>query len=235
MNTFKTKIFADGANLADIALLAKDPLISGFTTNPSLMKLAGIKDYLSFSRDVIEIIGSRPISLEVFADDASNMIRQGELLHQLGGNVYVKIPITNTKGESTGHVVRALSSQGIQVNITAVFTIDQGKNILENLRPDTNFYLSVFAGRIADTGVNPVPVIKQAVEILSDFKCGEVIWASPREVYNFVEAQHCGCQIITMTRELISKLSGLGRDLDLFSLETVRMFADDARVAGYVL
>ena len=232
---FKTKIFADGANLSDIAQLAKDPLISGFTTNPTLMRLAGVQDYLSFSREVIEMIGDRPISLEVFADDTSNMIRQGELLHKLGSNVYVKIPITNTKGESTSEVVHALSSQGIQVNVTAIFTLGQVKRVLENLKPDTSFFISVFAGRIADAGVNPGPIVKQTVESLSGFPFGEVIWASPREVFNLVEAQNCGCQIITMTRELISKLSGIGKDLDLFSLETVRMFAKDAQGAGYVL
>jgi len=232
---FLTKIFADGANLTDIALLAQDHLISGFTTNPTLMKLAGVQDYLSFSRDVIEIIGGRPISLEVFADETSEMIRQGELLQKLGDNVFVKIPITNTKGESTERVVHALSSQGIKVNVTAIFTVDQAKKILENLHGNTDFYLSVFAGRIADAGVNPVPIIKQTVALLSEFGSGEVIWASPREVYNFVEAQNSGCQIITMTRELIAKLSGLGKDLDLFSLETVKMFANDALNAGYIL
>ena len=232
---FRTKIFADGANLSDIAILAKDPLISGFTTNPTLMRSAGVQDYLSFSREVIKIIGARPISLEVFADETSEMIRQGELLHKLGSNVFVKIPITNTEGVSTSRVVQALSSQGIQVNVTAIFTVDQANKILDSLQGDTNFYLSIFAGRIADAGVNPVPIIKQTVAMLSEFGSGEVIWASPREVYNLVEADNSGCQIITMTRELISKLSGLGKDLDLFSLETVKMFANDARTAGYIL
>lgn len=235
MTGFQTKIFADGANLEDISLLAKDPLISGFTTNPTLMRSAGVQNYLSFSRDVIEIIGGRPISLEVFADETSEMIRQGELLQKLGDNVFVKIPITNTKGESSSRVVQALSSQGIKVNVTAIFTVDQANRILENLQGATKFYLSIFAGRIADAGVNPVPIIKQTVALLSEFGSGEVIWASPREVYNFVEAQNSGCQIITMTRELISKLAGLGKDLDLFSLETVKMFANDARNAGYIL
>jgi transaldolase len=232
---FQTKIFADGANLVDIALLAKDPLISGFTTNPTLMRSAGVQDYLSFSQEAIEIIGDRPISLEVFADEMNEMIRQGELLHKLGDNVFVKIPITNTKGESTSQVVQALTAQGVKVNVTAIFTIDQANRILERVQGSTQFYLSVFAGRIADAGVNPVPIIKQTVELLSEFGSGEVIWASPREVYNFVEAQNSGCQIITMTRELISKLTGLGKDLDQFSLETVKMFANDALNAGYIL
>ena len=232
---FQTKIFADGANLVDIALLAKDPLISGFTTNPTLMRSAGVQDYLSFSQEAIEIIGDRPISLEVFADEMNEMIRQGELLHKLGNNVFVKIPITNTKGESTSQVVQALTAQGVKVNVTAIFTIDQANRILESVQGSTQFYLSVFAGRIADAGVNPVPIIKQTVVLLSEFGSGEVIWASPREVYNFVEAQNSGCQIITMTRELISKLTGLGKDLDQFSLETVKMFANDALNAGYIL
>lgn len=230
-----TKIFADGANLDEIHELSLDVNIKGFTTNPTLMRSAGVSDYLNFSRDAISLIGDRPISLEVFADEEEEMIRQGEILSKLGSNVFVKIPITNTKSVSTGNVVRALSNKGIQVNVTAVFTIQQVEDILKCVNTQTAFYISVFAGRIADAGIDPMVTVRETVDRLKPFEKGEVIWASPREIYNYVQAQETGCQIITMTRDLIKKIPNLGKNLNQFSLETVQMFARDAETAGYKL
>lgn len=223
-------VFADGADLESIRSLSADVRIRGFTTNPSLMKKSGVKDYLGFARKAIELIGDRPVSFEVLSDEKSGMVDQGLRLSSLAKTVNVKIPITNTQGVFSGSVVRELSSAGVPVNITAVFTREQIEMALEALEDGPPGYISVFAGRIADTGRDPVPVMADAVRLLSDSST-KLIWASPREVLNYYQAAEVGCHIITMTPDLIGKLDLFGKDLDQFSLETVQMFVDDARNA----
>lgn len=230
------KIFADGADIKSIKILLDDPLIEGFTTNPTLMKQAGVIDYMSFSREVISLIGERPISLEVFSDDLDEMFRQALLLSSLGTYVYVKIPVTTTTGTPTTKVIKKLSDSGVKVNVTAVFTTDQVEEFAVALAGSPAAYVSVFAGRIADAGIDPVPTIVSTKQILSSVcPTAEVIWASPREVFNLVQARDCGCDVITMTPDLLKKVPSLGKSLEKFSLETVQMFFNDASAAGYVL
>lgn len=229
----KVKIFADGANLETIRQLRSDPLIKGFTTNPTLMKQAGVSDYITFSRDAIEIINGLPISLEVFSDDLVEMKRQALILSALGDNVFVKIPVTNSEKISTAPLVKELSMEGVQLNVTAMFTIAQTEIVLSALQNGPKSYISIFAGRIADAGVDPMPIMTRALELLKPEPQIELIWASPREVLNIVQADIIGCHVITVTHDLLKKLPGLGKDLDQFSLETVEMFTNDARNAGY--
>ena len=231
----KVKLFADGADLDGMLHLYKDPKIKGFTTNPTLMRKAGITDYEKFGRQVLEAIPDRPVSLEVFADDLNEMLAQAKVIASWGSNVIVKIPVTNTKGEFTGPIVKELSSAGVQLNITAVFTREQVKIIAENLSYDTPAIVSVFAGRIADTGLDPMPIMSDCVEILKHFPKAELLWASPRELLNIFQADEVGCQIITATPEVIGKLKLLEKDLTEFSLETVLMFFNDAQEAGYTI
>ena len=233
--SFKCQIFADGADLSSITELAQNPLISGFTTNPTLMKAAGVKDYIAFCRNVIEIVGHQPLSLEVFSDDFEDMNRQAHLLSALGPSVFVKIPITNTKGESSLPLVRQLCEDGIQVNVTAVFTKSQIADSIETLKEGPDSFLSIFAGRIADAGVDPIPTIEFAVQKTKALKNVKLIWASPRELLNIVQASETGCHVITVTPELLKKVNTIGKDLDEFSLDTVKMFANDALAAGYEL
>lgn len=235
LDALKIKIFADGADLAQLARLAADPRIKGFTTNPTLMRKAGISDYARFAQDAISIVSPRPISFEVFADEMDEMARQARLIAAWGANVYVKVPVTNTKGQSTVPLVAALSGNGIQVNVTAIMTLDQVRAVAKALSPSTPSNVSIFAGRIADTGRDPAPVLADARAILVDRPAAEIIWASPREVLNIWHADRVGCHIITVTHDLIAKLAMCGKDLDLYSLETVRMFYDDARKSGYAL
>ena len=234
-SNLKVKIFADGADIEGIRALRADPLIKGFTTNPTLMKQAKIEDYLGFSRQVIKEIDGLPISLEVFSDDFEEMKRQALVLAALGPNVYVKIPITNTRGDSSAEVTKSLAAQGVQLNVTALFTIDQVRTTVEALKDGPPAYISIFAGRIADAGVDPIPVMKSALECMASEKQIELIWASPRELLNIVQADNIGCHIITVTHDLLKKLPSLGKDLNEFSLDTVKMFANDAAAAGYVL
>jgi transaldolase len=235
MLNLKVKIFADGANIEDITRLAHDPSIAGFTTNPTLMRQAGIKDYLAFSKEVVSIVGDRPLSLEVFSDDIPNMARQARLLSDLGSNVYVKLPITNTKQESIIPLAKQLSNEGIRLNVTAVFTIEQVKEATEALSGGPSAFISVFAGRIADAGIDPVPTMRDSIAIMSTSPQLELIWASPREVLNVVQASEIGCHVITVTPDILKKLPSLGKDLTEFSLDTVKMFANDAALAGFVL
>lgn len=227
-------VFADGADLNSIRKLAEDPVIRGFTTNPTLMKQAGVTDYLSFARKAIEITGERPISLEVFSDDLDEMIRQGIKLSTLGTSVNVKIPVTNTESVSTHRVIKALVSEGVSVNVTAIFTESQIETALDALTGGPASFVSVFAGRIADSGIDPVPVMARAVEMIRG-SSARLIWASPREVLNVVQAAQVGCDVITVTPDLISKLKSIGKPLEQFSLETVQMFARDAAAAGYAI
>ena len=231
----KVKLFADGADLAGMKEMAANPLIKGFTTNPTLMRKAGIADYKAFAREVLAAIPDRPVSFEVFADDFATMETQALEIASWGKHVNVKIPVTNTGSEFSGALVERLSKQGVQVNVTAVMTLDQVRRITERLAAETPAIVSVFAGRIADTGRDPVPLMKQAVEILSAKPKAELIWASPRELLNIYQADAVGCHIITATNDILKKLSLVGKDLDRYSLETVEMFYRDAKAAGYTI
>lgn len=230
-----TKIFADGADLDGILKLSTDPVIKGFTTNPTLMWKAGLTDYAEFAHRLLERITELPISFEVFADDEAEMRRQARLIATWGSNVYVKIPITTTSGQSMAPLIRELSEDGVQVNVTALFTTAQVELTTEAVRDGTASYISVFAGRIADAGVDPIPIMARAVDIMTAAPRSELIWASPREVLNLVQADAVGCHIITMTHDLLPKVASLGKDLDQFSLETVQMFHRDATAAGFRL
>jgi transaldolase len=228
----RVKIFADGADLTSVSELARDTRIAGFTTNPTLIRKAGLSDYESFAKEFLLHVDRNPVSFEVLADEGADMVRQAQIISRWGDNVYVKIPVTNTKGVSTAPQVRALTTEGVKVNVTAIFTIAQVEGMAKALADGAPSNLSVFAGRIADAGMDPMPIVREAVEISADVGSCEVIWASPREVLNAVQADAVGCHIITMTPDLIVKLDSLGKDLDTFSLDTVAMFHDDARAAG---
>lgn len=235
MLELSTKIFADGADLTGIKELVSNPWVKGFTTNPTLMRQAGVDNYLDFSRQVVEIVGSLPLSLEVFSDDFDEMYRQAKILSGLGDSVFVKIPITNTKGHSSLDLVRSLSAEHVKTNVTAIFTRNQISESVNALGTETSAFVSVFAGRIADAGVDPLPTMIFALEEMKACPNQELIWASPRELFNVFQAHEIGCHVITITHELLKKLPTLGKDLDLFSLETVQMFANDAASAGFVL
>jgi transaldolase len=235
LDRLSTRIFADGADLDGILALAGDPRISGFTTNPTLMWKAGLTDYAEFAQRLLERITRHPISFEVFADDADEMRRQARVIAGWGENVYVKIPVTTTSGLPMAPLVRELSESGVKVNVTALFTTAQVELITAAVKDGAPSYLSVFAGRIADAGIDPVPIMARAVDIMVEAPRAELIWASPREILNVVQADSVGCHIITMTHELLAKLELLGKDLDQFSLDTVRMFHRDAAAAGFTL
>lgn len=229
----KIKLFADGADLAGMKAMYGNPMIKGFTTNPTLMRKAGISDYKGFAREVLRAIPDRPVSFEVFADELDEMEAQAREIATWGANVNVKIPVTNTKGVFCGPIIRRLASSGIQVNVTAVFTPEQVQEIADCLAPETPAIVSVFAGRIADTGRDPIPLMKMAGAALSDLPKAELLWASPREVLNVVHAQESGCHIITATNDILAKLGLFDKDLVGYSLETVQMFHRDATAAGY--
>jgi transaldolase len=235
LQDLSVRIFADGADLDGILALSSDPRIAGFTTNPTLMWKAGLTDYRDFAERLLERITRHPISFEVFADDADEMRRQATLIASWGENVYVKIPVTTTRGESMAPLVRELSERGVKVNVTALFTTAQVELITAAVKDGAPSYLSVFAGRIADAGIDPVPIMARAVDIATDAPRAELIWASPREILNVVQAEQVGCHIITITHDLLPKLKSLGKDLDQFSLETVQMFHRDAVAAGFKL
>ncbi|MGA9112884.1 MAG: transaldolase [Candidatus Dormiibacterota bacterium] len=235
LSQLRVEVFADGADRAGIELVARNPLIRGFTTNPTLMRASGVVDYEAFAHDVLTLAGDRPVSFEVFADDFDNMIRQGRRIARWGGQVFVKIPVTDSHGVSTSDVVGTLSSEGIQLNVTAMTTPEQVERVVGWLHPGSRHFVSLFAGRIADTGRDPVPLVRRCVEILAARPEVRLIWASPREILNVVQANQAGCHVITVTHDLLKKLSFLGKDLDQLSLETVRMFHRDAVSAGYVL
>jgi transaldolase len=235
IETIQTKIYADGADLDGILRLSADPLISGFTTNPTLMWKAGLTDYGDFAQRLLERIRDKPISFEVFADTESEIRRQARLLASTGPNVYVKIPVTTTSGESMAPLVRELSEDGVQVNVTALFTTAQVELITAAVADGAPSCISVFAGRIADAGIDPLPIMQKSLDIMAAAPRSELIWASPREVLNLVQANAIGCHIITMTHDLLPKVKSLGKDLTVFSLETVQMFRRDAVAAGFSL
>jgi transaldolase len=230
----KIKIFADGADLDGIAKMAKHPRVKGFTTNPSLMRKAGVSDYETFARQVIDLVPDRPVSFEVFADDFPTMIEQGRAIASWGRNVNIKVPVTNTAGEFAGRVISTLSQTGAVLNVTAIFTLDQIRAVADALDPATPAIISVFAGRIADTGIDPVPHMRACREILRETRPkAELLWASPRELLNVFHAEEAGCEIITATPDLIAKLDLVGKDLVEYSRETVQMFYRDATAAGF--
>jgi transaldolase len=229
------KIFADGADLHALLELADDPHISGFTTNPTLMRQSGVSDYEGFARKLLEHVTDRPISFEVFADDHGEMLRQARLIASWGRNVYVKIPVTDTRGQSTAAVIRELTDSGVHVNVTALMTLGQVEAVTSTLAGGSRAVVSVFAGRVADTGRDPLPLMRAALETMAPYPELELLWASPREILNVRQAADLGVHVITVTHDLLKKLTLLGRDLDAFSLETVRMFHDDAAAAGYLL
>ena len=229
------KIFADGANLQAILELADHPHIAGFTTNPTLMRRSGVSDYEGFARKLLEHITGRPVSFEVFADEHHEMVRQARLIASWGNNVYVKIPVTDTRGKSTAAVVRELTASGVHVNVTALMTLAQVEAVTSTLAGGPGAVISVFAGRVADAGIDPIPLMKAALETMAPYPELELLWASPREILNVRQADDLGVHIITVTHDLLKKLPLLGRDLNAFSLETVRMFHHDAITAGYFL
>jgi transaldolase len=233
MKKMNVKLFADGADKDGMLEMYKNPHIDGFTTNPTLMKIAGITDYVSFSKDILTEISDKPVSFEVFADELENMERQALEIASWAENVYVKIPITNTKNESTGSLIKSLSSKGVKLNVTAIFSIEQVKIVASSLNPNYSSFVSVFAGRIADTGYDPVPYMKEALTILRSNSKAELLWASPREVFNVYQADEIGCHIITATNSILKKLNLFDKDLEEYSLETVKMFYNDAKNAGY--
>jgi len=235
LENMRVKLFADGADLDGILAIAADPRVAGFTTNPTLMRKAGLTNYREFAKRLLEKVTSKPVSFEVLADDVPEIRRQAQLIASWGTNVYVKIPVSTTSGDSLAPLVRELSENGVKVNVTALLTTAQVELITEAVQHGTDSYVSVFAGRIADAGIDPIPLMRRAVEIMSSAPRSELIWASPREVLNVVQAEDVGCHIITMTHDLFAKLDVLGKDLDQFSLETVQMFRRDALAAGFTL
>jgi transaldolase len=229
----KVKLFADGADLTSMLEMASKPYISGLTTNPTLMKKAGIIDYAKFAKSVLKEIQDKPISFEVFGDELDAMKTQGEKIASWGENVYVKIPITNTYGESTRSVVKHLAANGVKVNVTALMTNEQVEQVVEVLNSNIPSCVSIFAGRIADTGRDPMPIMQKCLSTLSTNQKSELIWASPRELLNVFQANDIGCHIITATTDILKKLELVGKDLNEYSLDTVKMFDEDAKKAGF--
>ena len=229
----KVKIFADGADKAAMLEMYQKPFIKGLTTNPTLMNKAGIRDYRAFCKDILNLIKDKPLSFEVFSDDFKEMERQALEIASWGDNVYVKIPITNTKSEPCYSLVKKLAKERVKLNVTALMTLDQVSHVIESLDVSIPSYISIFAGRVADTGRDPLPIIKSALDIMKINPLSELIWASPRELLNIFQADDVGCHVITVTNDILKKLSLVGYDLDKYSLDTVKMFYNDAVVAGF--
>lgn len=235
IDNLKIKIFADGADKTGMLEMYNKPYIKGFTTNPTLMRIAGIADYRQFAKSILQVIPDRPISFEVFSDEFAEMERQALEIARWGKNVYVKIPVTNTRQEPSDKIILKLAKAGVKLNVTALMTTDQVRAIAKCLANGPSSYISVFAGRVADTGRDPVPYMAAAVELLRSYPNIELIWASPRELLNIFQADSIGCHIITVTNDVLKKLDLIGKDLDEFSLDTVKMFRNDAIKAGYCL
>jgi len=228
-------LYADGADVRDMIAARSGGIVKGFTTNPTLMRKSGVTDYEAFAREALAAVSGMPISFEVFADDFGEMERQAKKITTWGESVYVKIPITNTKGESAIPLIKRLSAAGVKLNITAILTLDQVRDVVEALDPKTPAVVSVFAGRIADTGVDPVPLMTEAAAICRKKPKAQLLWASPRELLNIFQADECGCQIITVTSDILKKLTMVGKPLEELSLDTVKMFFNDASAAGFKL
>jgi transaldolase len=236
LDDLKIKLFMDGAEIGAMRrAIAQMPFIKGFTTNPTLMRKAGITDYAAFAQEAIAVVGQLPISFEVFSDDFDQMGRQARVIRGWGGTTYVKIPVTNTRAESAASLIRSLSGDGVALNVTALTTLDQVARVRDALVPGVAAIISVFAGRIADTGVDPVPVMAQAKRLLTDHPGVELLWASPRELLNLFQADAVGCDILTATPDVLAKLPLVGKDLNDYSLDTVKMFHGDAEAAGFSL
>lgn len=231
----KVKIFADGANAQEMLAAYKNKQVDGFTTNPSLMRKAGVTDYEKFAHEILAHIRDLPISFEVFSDESDEMERQARKIRTWGKNVYVKIPIINTKGQSSCPLIQKLVKDGIALNVTAILTLDQVKDVSKVLRSDVPSVVSVFAGRIADTGVDPIPAMKESAKILKPLAKAELLWASSREPLNIIQAEECGCHIITVTNEILKKMSMFGKDLHEVSLDTVKTFFEDSTKSGFTL
>ena len=228
-------IYADGADINSILELIKNPIIKGITTNPTLMRKAGVENYELFARKLLDLVTDIPVSLEVFADDLDEMMRQAEKISSWGENVFVKIPVMNTKGNSTNTIIKKLSDQNIPLNITALMTIKQVEETVNNLNSDTPSIISVFAGRIADAGIDPMPIMKTCNSLIKHHPKCQLLWASSRELLNVIQANECGCHIITVDHGILKKLPTIGKDLEIFSRETVQMFYDDAVKSGFTL
>jgi transaldolase len=235
LNELNIEIFADGANIDEMVEMASKPLIKGLTTNPTLMRKAGILDYREFASRALSYIKDKPISFEIFSENLDEMILQGREVGSWADNVYVKVPITNSAGVETFEVIKTLSSEGVKVNVTAIMTIDQVVGSLKAVSQNTPAFFSIFAGRIADTGRDPMPLVQEMLEIAKDRKNIKFIWASPRELLNIFQANSLGCHVITATKDILDKLHFVGKDLDEYSLETVKMFQEDARKSGYII
>jgi len=236
LQQLNVKIFADGADKAGILELYANPLLAGLTTNPTLMRKAGINDYETFARDILQTVKDKPISFEVFSDEFDEMRRQALKISAWQANVYVKIPITNTRGESSLALIRDLTGQGVKLNVTAILTLEQVAGVAQTLNPQVPAVVSVFGGRIADTGCDPEPIMRASRALLANLPKAELLWASVREVLNIFQAEACGCHIVTVPHDILKKALKLcGRGLAAMSLDTVKMFAEDARAAGYKL
>lgn len=235
LNKLDVKIFADGADKTTMLEMYGRSYIHGLTTNPTLMRKSGITDYKKFCLDILQSIKDKPLSFEVFSDDFKEMERQALEITSWADNVYVKIPITNTKKETCYDLVKTLSHQGVKLNVTALMTLDQVQHVVNNLNPNVASYISIFAGRIADTGQDPIPLMQEALKIMKTQPLSELIWASPRELLNIFQAHEIGCHIITVTADILKKLNLIGYDLEEYSLDTVKMFYNDAVVAGFKL
>ena len=233
--TLKIHVYADGADIRDMVAARESGVVKGFTTNPTLMRKSGVTDYESFARQALKAVSGMPISFEVFADDFDEMERQAKRITTWGDSVYVKIPITNTKGDSAVPLIRRLAAAGVKLNITAILTLDQVREVVDALDPNVPAIISVFAGRIADTGRDPVPLMREAHQIARKKPKAQLLWASPRELLNIFQAEECGCQIITVTPDILKKLAMVGKPLQELSLDTVKMFFNDAAAAGFKL
>ena len=229
----KTKIFCDSADYSTIKKFNNNSLVSGFTTNPSLMKLSGAKNYKNYSSSLLKICKKKPISLEVFADTFDQMLRQALIINSWGKNIYVKIPVVNSKGLFSGKVIKKLSKKGIKLNITAVYTVNQVKRILKNVYKDSKTIISIFSGRMSDVGKDPVPIVRESVRLAKKMKKVEVLWASTREAYNYLQAKDCGCAIITMPPSIIEKISKFGKTYEELTLDTVKKFLKDSKDSNF--
>ena len=235
LNELRLKIFSDGADLDSIIEAYRKGIVKGFTTNPTLMAKAGITNYMVFAKEVLRVVKDLPVSFEVFSDEFDEMYDQAMKLAALGDNVYVKIPVTNTRRESAAPLIRKLSHGGLKLNITAILSLRQVQEVADSLHPDSSAFVSVFAGRIADTGVEPLPIMQRSLEILKPLPKAELLWASPREVLNIIQAERMSCHIITVTPDILAKASKFGMDLEDLSLDTVKMFYTDAVKSGFTI
>ena len=231
----KTKIFCDSADLKTIKKFITNPLVSGFTTNPSLMRIAGAKNYKNYSLKLLSVCKKKPISFEVFADTHDQMLKQAEIINSWGKNVYVKIPVVNSKGYFSGKVINILSKKGIKLNITAVYTVSQVRKIIKNINKNSKTIISIFSGRMSDVGKDPVPIIKKSVSLTKKLKNVEILWASTREAYNYLQAKNCGCSIITMPSTIIEKISRFGKTYQDLTLDTVKKFLKDSKSSNFNL